>query len=63
MTSNALDQAVANQLGVARTKFVINGYTRAQRSESLNRLLKKFNKEQIWIEKLKREKRKVKPGS
>jgi len=63
VTSNALDQAVANQLGVARTKCVINGYTRAQRSESLNRLLKKFNKEQIWIEKLKREKRKVKPGS
>jgi hypothetical protein len=30
--SNALDQAVANQLRVAGTKCVINGYTRAQRS-------------------------------
>jgi hypothetical protein len=29
--SNALDPAVANQLGVAGTKCVINGYTRAQR--------------------------------
>ena len=62
MTSNALDQAVANQLGVARTKCVINGYTRADQ-ESLNRMLKEILKEQIWIEKLKREKRKVKPGS
>jgi hypothetical protein len=33
VTFNALDQAVANQLGVAGTKCVINGYTRAQRSE------------------------------
>jgi len=31
--------------------------------ESLNRLLKEIIKEQIWIEKFKREKRKVKPGS
>jgi hypothetical protein len=63
VTSNAFDQAVANQLGVAGTKGVINGYTRAQRSESLNRLLKEIIKEQIWIEKLKRGKRKLKPGS
>lgn len=31
--------------------------------ESLNRLLKEIIKEQIWIEKFKREKRRVKPGS
>jgi transcriptional regulator of heat shock response len=31
--------------------------------ESVNRLLKEIIQEQIWIEKLKREKRKVKSGS
>jgi hypothetical protein len=41
--SNALDQAVANQLRVAGTKCVFKGYTRAQRSAIVEPIVERDN--------------------